>query len=160
MADGNPQFTPDTVMQIRMTAKEELAAMSKRHQEEAAPLTERLRLCDAWLLDYLNREGLDNAKTPHGLAYKSSIMSATVDPEGGWDALLGHIFQHAMGRVLDALEQGTPEDEAMSKFLASPELALLNRAVNKTAVKEALEQGVTVPGVKVSHILQLNVRKA
>jgi hypothetical protein len=158
--DASTQFTIDRVMQIYQEDKATLDNMAKRHAAELAPLQKRIEICRAWLLDYLNREGLENARTEHGLVYRSVVMSATVDPEGGWDQLLGFIFQGAMERVLDAIERGEPDGEAMQKFFAAPELALLNHAVNKTAVREKMEQGITVPGVKIAHVTNIGVRKA
>ena len=155
-----PQFTPDKVVEIFFATKAELEAMSKRHEAEMAPLSTRMDVAKAWLLDYLNKQGLDNAKTSHGLVYRSVIMSATVDPEGGWDLLLKHIFQRGMTRVLDAIERGENEGDALSQFMTEPSLSLFNHSVNKTAVKESMEQGVTVPGVKIAHVVQLNVRKS
>lgn len=153
-------YTIDRVQQIYLEAKDTAEALAKKHAVEMEPLTKRMEVCKAWMLDYLTRQGLENAKTEHGLCYKSQIMSATVDPEGGWDALLRYVLEKGMARVLDELEKGTPQEEGMNLFMQEPALALLNHAVNKTAVKELLEQSVEVPGVKISHITQVNVRRS
>jgi hypothetical protein len=158
--DDTPSFTADQVTKIYFDTKDAADAMSKRHAAEMEPLAKRLEVAKSWLLDYLNREGLENARTEHGLAYKSTIMSATVDPEGGWDALLKYIMERGIERVLDAIEKGAPEDQALGEFMAEPALGLLVRNVNKTVVKEMLEQNQEVPGVKIAHITQLNVRRS
>lgn len=159
-AAAAPQYTIDQVMQIYQEAKEALELLAKRHAEELEPLNKRMDLTKAWMLDYLNKQGLENARTAHGLAYKSNVMSATVDPEGGWNNLLEYIFKDGITRVLDAIEGGMTDREALVKFFEAPALSLLNRAVNKTAVKEMLEQGVQVPGVKIATVTNLNVRRA
>src|ERR1700676_2068248 len=102
------QFTIDKVQQIYLEAKDVADAMAKRHAAEMEPLNKRMELCKAWMLDYLNKQGLENARTEHGLCYKSVIMSATVDPDGGWDSLLRFVLEKGMERVLEALEQGAP----------------------------------------------------
>lgn len=155
-----PQFTIAQVTGLYLKTKDELEVMSKRHQAEAEPLNKRLELTKAWMLKYLNDQGLDNAKTEHGLCYKSNIMSTTVDPEGGWEQILTHVFGKAITRALDAIENGAREPDIMPAFLSEPALALLNRSVNKTAVKELLDQNITVPGVKIAQVTQLNVRRS
>ena len=157
--DGNG-LTIDVVLAGYLRTKDAAEVLAKRHSEEMAPLQTTMENCKSWLLNYLNEQGLDNAKTESGLAYKSTIMSATVDPEGGWQLLLGHILEAAIGRGLDVIESGGAHEEAMEAILQTPALSLLNHAVNKSAVKEAMEQGVAVPGVKVSHIIQVNVRRS
>lgn len=160
MPDTAPQFTIDQVLALYLQAKDAADALAKRHAEEMAPFAKKLEIAKSWMMDYLNKQGLENARTEHGQCFKSTIMSATVDPEGGWEKLLSHILERGMARVLDAIEQGRPESEALQEFLAEPALALLVRNVNKTAVKENLEQGVEIPGVKIAHVTQLNVRRA
>ena len=160
MSDGAPQFTPDQVVQIYFADKLAVEAMAKRHAEEMAPLQKRMELAKAWMLKYLQDNNLENAKTELGLFYKSQVMSVTVDPEGGWEALLRHILASAMPRALDVIEAGGDDASAVAALLQDPALALINRSVNKTAFKEALDQGTAVPGVKVQNIVQLNVRRA
>lgn len=154
------QLTIDTVMQGYQRTKDQVEVLAKKHEAEMQPLTNTLEMCKAWMLNYLNVQGLENARSAHGLAYKSTIMSATVDPEGGWDLLLKYILEKGLTRVLDAIESGASEGDAVQQFLTEPSLSFFNRAVNKTAVQEAMEQGVTVPGVKIAHVVQLNVRKS
>ena len=153
-------YTIDQVVLIFHQTKDAIDALSKRHAEEMKPLSDRAEICKSWLLDYLNREGLENAKTEHGLAYKSTIMSTTVDPDGGWDKLLGYILEQTISRGLDVMESGGDEAQALVAMQAEPALSLFNRAVNKTAVKEMLDRGETPPGVKISSLTQVNVRRA
>ena len=155
-----PKFTVDQVMELYQKTKGEIEALAKVQGEAMAPLAARLELTKAWLLKYLNDQKLENARTAHGLAYKSNIMSATVDPDGGWEKLLSYILEAVMARALDAIEAGATDEIAIAACLTDPVLALLNRAVNKTAVKELLEQEILVPGVKIAHLVQLGVRKA
>jgi hypothetical protein len=159
--DGSPQvLTIDVVLKAYNEAKDSAEAMSKRHAEEMAPLQKRMELCKAWLLKFLIDNNLDNAKSEFGLAYKSTVMSATVDPEGGWEHILRFVLEAGLTRVLDALEQGATPEDGMDLLMAEPALALLNRSVNKTSVKDYLDQGKEVPGVKIAHIVNLNVRRS
>lgn len=154
-----PAFTIDLVMKTYHDTNAQIDVISKRHQEELAPLVKRVELTKAWMLHYLNQQGLENARCEHGLAYKSTMMSTTVDPDGGWDKLLSYILERAIGRGLDVVENGGDDTQALAAVLSDPALGLFNRAVNKTMVKEMLEQGAAPPGVKIAHITQVNVRR-
>jgi hypothetical protein len=163
MSDGSagaPSYTVDQVVAIYQKTKSDIDVLSAKHAAEMDPLNARMNVCKSWLLDYLNRQGLENARTEHGLVYRSQVMSATVDPEGGWEKLFGFILVPLLERVLDAAERNATEEEIIAAAMQAPTLALLNHAVNKTAVKELLEQEVVVPGVKVAHVTQLGVRKS
>ena len=153
-------FTIDKVQQIYLEAKDAAEAMAKRHADEMKPLSDRMELAKKWMHKYLTDQGLENAKTEHGQCYLSTVMSATVDPEDGWEKLLRFVLEAGLSRVLDALEQGVPEEQGMDMLLQEPTLALLNRSVNKTAVKELMEQDKLVPGVKIAHVTNVNVRRS
>lgn len=159
-APAKSKLTIDAVMQGYQETKLLVEDMSKRHAEEMKPLNSRMELCKAWMLRFLNETKQESARTEHGLAFKSTVMSATVDPDGGWNKLIGHIFASAIPRALDVIENGGDEEQATLAMLSDPVLGLFNHAVNKTAVKELLDQGVSVPGVKISHITSVNVRRA
>ena len=160
MPDSPVQLTIDRVQQIYLAAKDAAEALSKRHAEEMKPLTDRMEATKQWMLKYLNDQGLENAKTEHGLCFKSQVMGVSVEPDGGWENVLRFVMERAVGRVLDAMEQGATEEQAMAIFLEEPALAALNRSVNKTYIKEMLEQEIVVPGVKITHVTQINVRRA
>ena len=153
-------FTIDKVQQIYLEAKDAAEAMAKRHADEMAPLLARQDLAKKWMMKFLTDSGQESAKTEHGLSYLSTVMSATVDPEDGWEKLLRFVLEAGLSRVLDGLETGISEEQGMDMFLQEPALALLNRSVNKTAVKELMEQDKVVPGVKIAHVTNVNVRRS
>lgn len=158
-------YTVDDVVKRDIETTDAIAAMSARHAEEMAPLQKRQEVLRAWLLDYLNKNKLQNCKTEHGMPYKSSVLSVKIDNENaGWDALLGFIVEAALVRVADVMEAGGPDCEAaaIDAFLATPQLQLINRSVNKTAVKEMMDaqEGKVPPGVKVTTLVNLNVKRA
>ena len=151
-------LTVDQVVGKYVELRDQQRLVSERHSEEMKPFNEALQNIETWLLGHFNANGIESAKTEHGTAYKSTTMSATVE---NWDALFGMVVSHALGRALYAVEMGHDEDEAITKFCASPELNLLVRGVNKTAVKEFMEatNGAVPPGVKTSFVTKCNVRR-
>lgn len=154
--------TIDSVVAKYVQIRDQRKAISDRHAEELKPYGEAMAKLEQWLLAQLNATGQNSAATDSGTAYKSVVMSATIDGDGGWDALLGYIMGKAIEAACEVLENGgTPEQgaEAARRVQA---LALFNRAVNKTAVKEMMdaENGAIPPGVKIAQITNLNVKRA
>jgi hypothetical protein len=153
--------TLDQIHELYFLTKQEQDALSKRHAAEMEPLAKKLELLKAWTMKFLTDSGQQSAKTEHGTCFKSTVTSVTVDPEGGWDKLLDFIVLPGIARMADVLEKGGADEDAALAFRDGPEIMLLNRAVNKTAVFEILEQkGVQVPGVKIAQVVQVNIRKA
>ena len=154
------QFTVDQVVALYQKTRAEIDVLAAAHQKTLDPLNARVDLCKAWLLKYLTDQKLENARTEHGLIYKSQVMSATVDPDGGWEQLFGYILEAVLERALDAVGRNASDEDILTAAMQAPTLALLNHAVNKTAVKELLEQQIVVPGVKIVHVVQLKVGKS
>jgi len=111
----------DTVMARRFALVEEMKTIQVRHNLELMPLNDELALCETFIKDVMNKAGLKQAKTAAGMAFFTTKDSVTVED---WEATLSYI-------------------ETTKNF------GLLNRAVNKTAVKEYIEEFKTPPpGVK------------
>ena len=152
-------LTIDAIQALYFKTKDEVAELSKRHGAEMKPFADRLELCKNWMAKFLTDTGQESAKTEHGLTYKSNILQCSVEGDNGWEKLLEYIFERAINRVLDAVEQRANNPTTI--LLQEPALELLNRSVNKTAVKTIMEQqeGFVPPGVKVGHVVQINVRR-
>jgi hypothetical protein len=111
----------DIVMARRFALVEEITAIAGRHKAELKPFADELSLCEIFIKDMMNRSGLQQAKTGAGMAFFTTKDSVTVED---WEATLADI-------------------------VANNNYGLLNRAVNKTAVKEYIEANKTPPpGVK------------
>src|SRR5258708_5810248 len=135
-------YTIDQVVAADVQNTDAITAMSERHAAEMAPLTKKKEAFRQWLLGTLNASNMENVRTQFGTAYKSTIMSATIDPEGGWDNLMNYIVGQALDAAATVMEHaGTPE-QAVEAFRQHPTLALLNRGVNKTAVAELMEKEI------------------
>jgi len=151
-------LTIDQVHLWRFQTKAELEKLAERHAEERKPLEERMKTIDAWLLRYLETNNLENAKTEHGMSYKTTVRSVTVQD---WGALIDWILLPTIERFADAMENGATPEQAKEAAKAGPELGFLNHAVNKTAVLEMLEQKQELPpGVGLTSLIQVNTRKS
>jgi hypothetical protein len=161
--------TVNDVIAKYVETRDNIKALSDRHATEMEPLNRFKTLLEGWLLNHLNENQMDSAKTEHGTAFKKDVLAATIDNENdGWTQLMGFVLRQGLDAALAVLEEGDEDDDndthtrALAAFLATPELALINRSVNKTAVQEMMEQrdGFVPPGVKVSTLTNLNVRRA
>jgi len=149
------------VIKRRMDLKASLEVQSKAYVEATKSENEALVACDQIILIMLNAQNVDSVKTEFGTAYRSTVTSATVDPDGGWERLSAFILAGALKAGLAAVENGAHDDLALEAAMQAPELQFLVRNVNKTAVTEFIEQNkVEPPGVKLTSIIRANVRKS
>ena len=152
-------FTTDQIVAKYVAVRDEKKALSEKHSAELAPYNKKLEILEQALLASLNAQNADSVKTEHGTAYKSTVMSASVED---WDALTAYILSEAVDRIADSLERGEPPEKQIEAFQQTPAFALINRSVNKTAVKETMEakEGFIPPGVKTAFVTSVNVRRA
>jgi hypothetical protein len=126
------ELSIDDVMKRRFDIVETVAIISGKHQAELAPFNEELKLCEQFIKDEMNKAGLQQVKTRAGMAFFQTKDSVTVSD---FDATLGYIV----------------ENKAFH---------LLNRAVNKTSVKEYIqEHSAPPPGVEYSSFKDLAWRR-
>lgn len=115
------ELTIGVIMARRFQLVEEMAIIAGRHKAELAPLDEELNLCELAIKDEMNKTGQTQVKTEAGMAFFTTKDSVKV---GDWEQTLAFIQQN-------------------SAFY------LLNQAVNKTTVKEFIEQhNAPPPGVE------------
>lgn len=128
-----PEITVDVVMDRRFILAEEIALIEGRHKAELEPLKEELRMCEMFVKDAMNKGNMQQLKIASGhQAFFTTKDSATVED---WDLALDSIRNNSAWH-------------------------LLNRAVNKTAVKEYVEANkVPPPGVKYESYRDLSWRR-
>lgn len=155
-------FTIDQIVEKYVATRDAQKLLSDKHAAEMKPFNDKKAILEQAMLAMLNEQNAESVKTEHGTAYKSTVMSVTVDPDGGWDKVVEYILAGAIDRIADSLEKGEPPEAQIAAFRDTPEMALINRSVNKTAVKEIMEQqdGFIPPGVKTALITSVNVRRA
>ena len=127
------ELSRDVVMNRRFDLAEQIAVIQGRQKLELEPLNEELRLCEQYIKDTMNQANEQQIKTAAGhMAYFTTKDSVKV---GDWDATLAFIKEHnAFG--------------------------LLNQAVNKTSVKEYIEENkAPPPGVEYTSFRDLAWRR-
>lgn len=98
-----------------------------------APYREAMQILQNQLLELMDKEGVDNIKTPNGTAYRKIADRVVVED---WSQTLRHII------AMEAWE-------------------LLERRVNPTAAKDHMEvNGEAVPGCKHNRAYVVQIRRA
>lgn len=103
-----------------------------RHEEELAPVNEKLNSLTTWLQDFLESNGAQSIKTKHGTAHTTTRYTASLaDPQ----AFMNYVIENSAFDLLD-------------------------RKANSTAVRDFVEANkAPPPGVNLSAIRTVNVRK-
>jgi hypothetical protein len=111
--------------------RNKVKGIKEKHKEELAPYNDAMDKLEALLLQGLNSTGQESAKASSGTVYKTTRRSASLeDPE---------VF-------LDFVR-------------TSGHWELLDRKANAPAVSDYMEQnGVVVPGVKFTTMIEVGVR--
>lgn len=122
------------VIAAYLKLREQKAAMADRHKDEMAPLNEKVTKLEAFMLDLLNKAGVDSmAFKGVGTMFKKEATSVTAEE---WDATLDWI------KANNAWE-------------------FLERRVSKTVAMEYAEaHGEYPPGLKVTIATVVQVRKS
>jgi len=112
---------------------EAIAIIQGKHKAELEPLLEEQKLCDVFVKDFMNTAGIQQYKIASGSqAYFTTKDSVSVED---FDATIAYILEHQA-------------------------FHMLNKAVNKTAVKEYIEVNkAPPPGVKYDSYRDLNWRR-
>ena len=107
-------------------------AMQEKHKEELAPINEKMLKVEGFVHRELNRLGAQNAKTPHGTCYLSTITKPKVED---WGAFINYVRKEDLWDMLD-------------------------RRPNKTAVDEYVEStGDVPPGLSIQQETNVRFRK-
>ncbi len=107
-------------------------ALETQIESQVKEIKGKMDKLEAWLKVQMDAQGLTSVKSDAGTAFLTTTDYATVE---SWDATLQFIREH------DAFD-------------------LLNKAVNKTAVRAYIEQNKAVPpGVNYGTRLEVSVRK-
>lgn len=129
----NQEFTSADLIARYIELRDEVAAIKKRAEAEIRPLNDFMQVIASKMLSDMNEAGESSKKTPAGTAF---IKQADFCGVGDWDQVVDYIKEN------NAFE-------------------LLNRAVNKSAVKEYMAEhdDVPPPGVNITLKNEVQFRK-
>ena len=140
-------------MARRFALDTEIALIQGKHKAELEPLLEEQKLCEAFVKDFMNTSGVQQYKIASGdQAFFQAKDSVTA---GDFEATLDYIV------AAPALEGFESVWAVILKHIRSAgNWQILNKAVNKTAVKEYIEvHNTPPPGVKYDSYRDLQWRK-
>lgn len=147
------ELSLDTVMARRFELVETINIISGKHKGELEPHNEELHLCEVFIKDEMNKAGMTQCKTAAGQAFFTTKDSAGVE---SWDQVIGLLLAAPAPEGVDAAQwQAT-----LAHIQAHGNWHFLNKAINKTAVKEYIdEHKANPPGVKYDTYRDLSWRK-
>lgn len=127
-----PDIPMDKVIGTYIALRNEKEAIDNEAKAKTDLIKEKLSKIEAWIKTQADAMGVSSFKSVHGTAFLGTSDFASV---ADWDAVLNFI------KANDAYD-------------------LLNRAVNKTAVREYLDANKAVPdGVNFGTKVTINIRK-
>lgn len=133
---GYGAWTDEQLIAKRLEIDDSLKAAAKKLEDWAKPLKEQQTEIEQALFARLNERGADSTRTDAGTAYISVLMNTKVESQ---EALFDHIADH------------------WDQLAGQVQLNLA-----KDAVKTFMEShnGMTPPGMSISHYSRLNVRRS
>ena len=116
------ELTLDEVLDRKFELDEQVAIIQGKHKVELEPFNEELRMCELFIKDEMNKAGMQQVKNKHGhMAFFTTKDSVTV----------------------------SDFDQVIAYIMGEKAFHMLNKAVNKSAVKEYIElHKAPPPGVK------------
>lgn len=133
LAVDNPAHTVDKLIQDYVALRDKKKAIQERHQQELLPFNSMMARVEGYMLEALNRAGIESMRGKHGTIYKSMRTSAVVRD---WPLTLAFIKAHDAWHMLEA------------------------RVAKNAAFEVIKETGEPIPGVETSAEVTVNVRRA
>jgi len=125
-------LTIDDVIRKYVSLRAKRDKLEAAHKEAVADIKTKMSVMESWFKERMREEGVTSYKSPHGTVFTANKDYANV---ADWQVLLEYIKT-----------EGNYD--------------LLNKAVNKTAVRSVLDQtGMLPPGVTYGTLIDINVRK-
>jgi hypothetical protein len=113
--------------------RDKVKEIAEAHKKQLTPYAEAMEKLEGILLSMLHEAGVDSMKSMHGTVCKSTQTSVSVKE---WRETLAYIQSHQLWDLLEA-------------------------RVSKTAAIERIQEtGATIPGVSISQVETLRVRRS
>lgn len=130
--EQSPVYRLDDIIQKFVELRDQKEALQNSVKAQIQGIDEQLKTLTGYLMLKMQESGQDAVKTAYGTAFKKESDFVSVS---NWDDTLAYIR-------------------------ANGAWSMLNKAVNKTAVKEYIEQNeVPPPGINYTRIVEVQVRR-
>lgn len=125
-------MTLDDMVDKYVRIRDAKGAAKQAFDDETSRMTAALTKLEGLILDRLNAAGAESVKTKFGTAYKKSRSSVSVKDR----------------------------DEFYSWAVGTDNLGAIDMKANAKAVRELLQKGIEVPGVKYGESIEVGIRRA
>lgn len=133
------------------------AFLDKQNEAFAAfckPYREEIEAIQSTLLGFLNDAKQNGGKTDHGSFYKSTLTRPKIVDR---NAYLDYIFQNWNEGGNAMLQVGAPQLDAFKDYVEHREKELEAHVANLGKLPD--DTSLTPPGIEVTYITKLNIRK-
>ena len=124
-------MTIDDMISMYVKIRDAKAEAKKAFDKEVERMTQAMQKLEGMMQDQLNNLGVETVRTESGTVYQSLRSSVSVQDR----------------------------DEFYNWAVANNELGAIDMKANAPAVRELLQNGTQVPGVKYSESYQIGVRR-
>jgi hypothetical protein len=148
-----------SVVEKYISLRDQKAEIAERHKVELAPLNESMEIIEKWLLQEMEKMGVESLKTPAGTPYKTITKSVKMaDP----DAFKRFVFTPLIDSLTGMLQaQGVHVPDLYSLLQGGVFWDMIDfRAGKKGIVEYAEQNGSIPPGVTVDNFTTINIRRA
>ena len=145
--------TTEKLISVYLQMRDDIAAKDKAAKEAKSSIVDSMNMIEDELYKRLKKEKLTTFSTDAGTAFETTNDYVGIEE---FDDFLGFLISS----ILTAA--GLPPTPAtLKQVLAAADLQFLNKAVNKTAVKDFMEEneGKLPPGIKYTKEIVIQIRK-
>ena len=157
-------YTVDQVIAQYIKLRDQKAELAAKHKDELAPLSTAMDAMEAWLLAKLNADGVESFKTAEGTAFKARTASVSMsDPVTFKSFILAPAIQAFKDYFMALGFELEPNDLDHLNMLLNdyPLWSLTDLRAAKKGIQEYIEEKqLPVPGVSVTPILNINIRRS
>lgn len=145
-----PAIPAAKLIERYLQVRDKKEALVKAQKEQLKPYDALLDKIEGMLLEQLNAGEANSVNTESGTAYKTTKTSATVDD---WTKVLGYIREFDAWELLDARVNKTAVVEIMGELAKEADAAVAQGLQVDPSM-------LVIPGVKLSSIISVNVRRS
>ncbi len=157
-------YTVEQAVAQYVKLRDKKAELAAKHKDELKPFSDALETIEGFLLDKLNAEGVESFKTPEGTAFKARTASVSMSDPVEFKSFVLAPAVTAIEAYFTAAGFELEENDKTHLLTILQEQPLWSvtdfRAAKKGVQEYVEEHQSPVPGVSVTPVLNINVRRA